>query len=531
MGALQVKGPDSPFVDSAEEMAGQFSAELMALLPTWKQRLERQPGCFPELEAEVHKAFSRGADLLVVGLLALVMKQPQFAASTETLRGEFALPLRTGRQRKIQVRLLGGLVVWVTSLYCAVRRQPDAPRDKRLPGVHVELAQFAFGKGCSPALEAAVSRQAALCPSYQFATQELERQGLKLDVKTVRRIATQCGEGLLGLRAHELDLWRAGQLPAGTELRGKHLSVQLDGGRTRLRGPLRDASRSPESVNAEGLLTTDAPGRSRRRPKQTFDADWREPKLITIFEHDEHGRMRKRTQATIDGSFEGPDMTAELIAMHLHRLGAAQAASVTFVADGAQWIWDRIPVIIEKAGLKNVVTHEVLDCCHASHHISGALASLGLKDQERLPLYREQRTALRNGHWRQVVDQLIGLADEQPDNTVIRTEIAYLTKHGEAGRMKYPTFRAAGLPLGSGAIESSVRRVINLRLKGNGIFWQESNAEAMLQLRAQVITGRWDERIATMRRLELKHGRRDWRREPQPMSKKAEPDTKVVKQP
>jgi hypothetical protein len=305
MGALQVKGPDSPFVDSAEEMAGQFSAELMALLPTWKQRLERQPGCFPELEAEVHKAFSRGADLLVVGLLALVMKQPQFAASTETLRGEFALPLRTGRQRKIQVRLLGGLVVWVTSLYCAVRRQPDAPRDKRLPGVHVELAQFAFGKGCSPALEAAVSRQAALCPSYQFATQELERQGLKLDVKTVRRIATQCGEGLLGLRAHELDLWRAGQLPAGTELRGKHLSVQLDGGRTRLRGPLRDASRSPESVNAEGLLTTDAPGRSRRRPKQTFDADWREPKLITIFEHDEHGRMRKRTQATIDGSFEG----------------------------------------------------------------------------------------------------------------------------------------------------------------------------------------------------------------------------------
>jgi hypothetical protein len=80
---------------------------------------------------------------------------------------------------------------------------------------------------------------------------------------------------------------------------------------------------------------------------------------------------------------------------------------------------------------KDVVTHEVLDCCHASHHISGELASLGLEDQERLPLYREQRTALRNGHWRQFVDQLIGLADEQPDNTVIRTEIAYLTKHGD----------------------------------------------------------------------------------------------------
>jgi hypothetical protein len=52
---------------------------------------------------------------------------------------------------------------------------------------------------------------------------------------------------------------------------------------------------------------------------------------------------------------------------------------------------------------KDVVTHEVLDCCHASHHISGELASLGLEDQERLPLYREQRTALRNGHWRQFI--------------------------------------------------------------------------------------------------------------------------------
>jgi hypothetical protein len=27
------------------------------------------------------------------------------------------------------------------------------------------------------------------------------------------------------------------------------------------------------------------------------------------------------------------------------------------------------------------------------------------------------------------------------------------------------------LPIGSGAVESGIRRVVNLRLKGNGIFW------------------------------------------------------------
>jgi hypothetical protein len=423
---------------------------------------------------------------------------------------------------------LGGLLVWATSLYCSVRRPKDAATGERKRGVYVELAQFGFGKGCSPALESTVGRQAALCPSFQFAAQELERRSVKMDVKTVRRIATQCGEGLLGLRAHELDLWRAGKLPAGEELQGKRVSVQFDGGRTRLRGPLRPVPAKVEATDPDGFAMEDAPGRSRQRPKRTFDADWREPKLVTIFEHDERGRMRKVSQASIDGTFEGPDAMAELIAMHLHRLGASKAKSVTFGADGATWIWDRIPMIIEKAGLKSVPTHEVLDCCHASHHISLALAALGLNEKQRLPLYRNLRTELRNGHWRQVVDEITEMADEFAENDDVRTEIAYLTKHGEAGRLKYPTFRAEGLPLGSGAIESSIRRVINLRLKGNGIFWDPTNAEAMLQLRAHVITGRWDERITAMRQLELRQGRHDWHRKPQAMSIKAETETSEI---
>ena len=41
-------------------------------------------------------------------------------------------------------------------------------------------------------------------------------------------------------------------------------------------------------------------------------------------------------------------------------------------------IWDRIDRIIDFAGLKDVPTYQVLDCCHAVHHVSMALASLGL---------------------------------------------------------------------------------------------------------------------------------------------------------
>lgn len=522
MGACTVDGPDGPTIESVEAMAGRFYAEMLTLVPIWKQRLSAQPDQLMQLEHEVQAAFSRGADLLLAGLIAVVMKQPEFAAASQQTRDEFLQPLARGRQRTIRVRLLGGLVMWVASLYCEPLRRARQSADE-VSGLYVELAQFGFGKGVTPGLQSRVARQAALCPSLELARQELLRSGVKLDVKTVRRITYQCGENLLRLRKHQLLLWRAGELPAGTELRGKRVSVQIDGGRTKIRGSLRPKPPPAEKTDADGLLLENAPGRSKKRPAQTFDADWREPKLVTIFVHDERGRMVKRSQATLDGTFLGPDALAELVAMHLHRLGAAEALSITFASDGAPWIWDRVAKMVSAAKIERVPIHEVLDCCHAVHHISLALAALGLSEAQRMPLYREHRKLLRNGQWRRVVEELSELAVDEVDNEKLQTEIAYLRKHGEAGRLSYAHFRSLGIPLGSGAIESSIRRVINLRLKSNGMFWGEPQAETMLQVRAQVISNRWDQRLNEMRALTRRDGRHDWTWEPQAMSCKSEP--------
>ncbi len=374
---------------------------------------------------------------------------------------------------------------------------------------------FGIGKGFSPALESRVARQVAMYPSIRFACNELARNGLDLDVKTVGRIAGDLGDQLLALRRDEVLRWRSQELMSCGELSGQRVTVQIDGGRTRIRGDLKPATKTPGKTDDEGLPMEDAPGRSRRRPKQTFDSDWREPKLVTIFVHDDQCRMQKETRATIDGTFQGPDALAEIISMHLHRLGAAEALSVTFVADGATWIWDRIDRIVAAAGLTDVIIHQVLDNCHAAHHISLALAAYGLSQAERMPLYRHHRTLLRNGQWRQVVEELTDLSEDSTlDNqtqAAMQTEIAYLRKHGTAGRLKYVYFRQIGVPLGSGAIESSIRRVINQRLKGSGIFWKEGKAESMLQLRAQVISDRWDERVKAARHRRRVDGRLNWR--------------------
>jgi hypothetical protein len=98
----------------------------------------------------------------------------------------------------------------------------------------------------------------------------------------------------------------------------------------------------------------------------------------------------------------------------------------------------------------------------------------------------------------------------------------YLRRHGEAGRLSYVSFRRQGLPLGSGAIESSIRRVINLRLKSNAIFWRQENAEIMLQVRAQVMTDRWDERMVELANFRRRQAATDWQWEPRALSCKVE---------
>jgi hypothetical protein len=48
------------------------------------------------------------------------------------------------------------------------------------------------------------------------------------------------------------------------------------------------------------------------------------------------------------------------------------------------------------------------------------------------------------------------------------------------------------MPIGSGAIESTIRRVVNLRLKGASIYWHKKSAEAVLLLRSYYKAGRWN---------------------------------------
>ena len=105
--------------------------------------------------------------------------------------------------------------------------------------------------------------------------------------------------------------------------------------------------------------------------------------MVILFETDEKGRMARGSRPVIDGTLQGPDALIELVAFHLHRLGAAEAKVVTFAADGAPWIWARLDWVIAQVKLDPARVVEVLDWCHGVHHLSLALAALGLAEERR----------------------------------------------------------------------------------------------------------------------------------------------------
>jgi hypothetical protein len=393
------------------------------------------------------------------------------------------------------VRLLGGLAVTVMTLYCSPRARTGKGRSIEGSGLYPELAAYRISEGCSPNVQAEVGRLVGLMPIEQ-ARAELARRGLELDEKAVRRIANGLGSQMLATRTRDLMRFRAGELPAGTELAGKRVAVEIDGGRVRVRTVIK---------------TVRVGGKRKRKP---FRVEWREPKVVILFGTDERGRMIEGSRPVIDGTLQGPDVLIELVAFHLHRLGAARALVVTFAADGAPWIWARLDWVIAQVKLDPIRVVEVLDWCHAVHHLSLALAAAGLAEDRRAAEYGRLRVLLKAGQSRMVIERLEALAADQLDDSAVWREIAYLTRHAEAGRLRYDCFRCRGVPLGSGAIESTIRRVINLRLKGTSIFWTEENAEAVFQLRAAVVSGRWEEILEHTQEAMAKDRRTNWRYEP-----------------
>ena len=77
-----------------------------------------------------------------------------------------------------------------------------------------------------------------------------------------------------------------------------------------------------------------------------------------------------------------------------------------------------------------------------------------------------------------------GEAETSP-RQIVAAALTYL--RDQQGKRQYDAYRRQGLPLTSSLMESVVKQV-NQRVKGTEKFWSEAGAEAILQLRADLLS-------------------------------------------
>jgi hypothetical protein len=220
-----------PVVESAAVAARDFFGGRLAAIPNWQSRLRANPDELSQIEHEVQALMARGGDMVVCGLMSVAVRDPSLQAKQDAFRRSFSYPLDRGRDRRVQLRLLGGCTVWMYGTYC----QPH-PRYRRCEEAAARssfgMALFGIVDGAYRPVQPVVARQACLKPvTGDSPERNSNAVSVSLDVKAVPRISYQCGEKALRLRKLLIDQWHAGTLPVGKELTGKRVSVQIDGGR------------------------------------------------------------------------------------------------------------------------------------------------------------------------------------------------------------------------------------------------------------------------------------------------------------
>jgi len=169
----------------------------------------------------------------------------------------------------------------------------------------------------------------------------------------------------------------------------------------------------------------------------------------------------------------------------IHRRGVETAGQVVAVTDGAEWEQGFIDYHCDDAA-------RVLDFPHAAEYVSQiGVAVWGSETQATQEWLSAQLHTLKHQGPTNVLSDLRSLVQAHPDLPELPGHLAYLEKR--EAHMQYPTYQAQGWPIGSGAVESGNKVVVEARLKGAGMHWARSHVNPMLALRNAVCNDRWQE--------------------------------------
>lgn len=364
------------------------------------------------------------------------------------------------RRPKHLLTVLGPLQIERAYYHCAHCRQGHSPRDRELD---VE------GTQCSPG----VRRMLAVVgseSSFEQGRAQLELlAGLDVTTKAVERNAESIGADIAAREQAAMQRAKQLELPAVCAPAVPLIYIEMDGTGV----PVVAAERAGRAGKIAG------------QPART-----REVKLGCVFTQtrvDEQGRPVRDEAST---SYVAAIETAEDFGLRLYteawNRGWSRAAKKVVLGDGAVWIWN-----LADQHFVNAI--QIVDLYHARQHLWELAAPLfggDLRGRKRWAKRLEHK--LDQGKVEAVVKTL---REFPPPNAelahLLNNEAEYFERNAE--RMRYPQFRAQGLFVGSGVVEAGCKTVVGARLKQSGMFWTVRGANAILALRCNRLSGKFED--------------------------------------
>jgi hypothetical protein len=280
-----------------------------------------------------------------------------------------------------------------------------------------------------------------------------EHYGMEVPVSAVRVVTEEHGAAMLAQEKQKSNWPESGGV-AGVPV----LIAEIDG------------SMLPVVETAE-------PGAPDRR--KTREVSWKEARLALAHAP---GSVTPIFGATLGSAEEA----GERLAVCALQAGAGSQTKIHGVGDGAVWITEQMEAQF------GVPANYWVDFPHVCEYLSAAAEVIVAKDKS--AWRKEKEEWLKDNRWPEVLESLRPFVEEAgiPDpEAPVRACFRYISNRTQF--LDYKGALAAGLPIGSGEIESAHRYVFQKRLKISGAWWKMENLKKVIALRVLRANGDWED--------------------------------------
>lgn len=246
--------------------------------------------------------------------------------------------------------------------------------------------------------------------------------------------------------------------------------------------------RSLEPVKKEEVLYIEADGSM----LLTRDEGWKEVKVGRMFTSgaciDPNGKsswIRHSQYVAHLGNSKHFTRQMDTLIESYGRLGKR----LVFISDGGVWIKNWITDAFPEAV-------SILDYYHVCEHLHQFASTVFTDEAIHKKWTDEQKELLLLS---KVMEVIANIKKQNCESKEALSLINYYTSNAE--RMDYRAYKNIGAGLiGSGAIESAHRTVVQKRMKQSGQRWSNKGAQNMLNLRVLTMNGQWDKVVQLIKK-------------------------------